>query len=961
MARSSMRLSDEERRKFDDVGLDDINAMSDMTQLNKLAKYMDDEGFPQTSAVVKARMASLGSNDKTSNARSPDLDAEVSSFINDLAKWSTNLTQEETLGASEPLEFRPRDSAGTAPIRGTKVMTISETGKTDASKDPNSHSEILGMPTLADLSAAEAQLDGTGMHGVFAEAAKHDKSKDTDLSVQGASKKDVEKMLSALRSAPKKEKQWQAVREKEKGNELFKAREYRSAIESYDVSVALDPTVAAAFANRAAAYMKLKRWSDAIGDCDAALKIDGTHFKALLRRGCCRLEAGETGAAAFALRDLTLAAEIEQSKGASRDAELVRLTEKARKLLSEAQKKKSRAAMKRVAIQESDDEDEATTSSKPSAAPPQPPIAPARQGPMVFEEMEEEEVKGAEDTSVKEKQTKTIRTKIIIEEDSDDEVESIDPAALKDKGNVAFASGEFGDAICCYDRAITGLESVIATNDASTKKQLAVCYANRAASYLKLGVYKKAEADADKSIKTDPAYVKGFHRRAAARSGLGKFEQALEDYEHVVRANPESAQLQKEVNACMEKAAEVMLGNLGGGLGSDVANALGGFKASTTTRTVAIEPDSDDDSSDEDEEVVPVKAKETDVKFAAAPASSEKVSSPVAPAPVSLPAAPTPPPAIRRVAIVEEDSSDEEEEGVTEVFAEDPTKGVTDTNVSALTDKDTSESNLAELAKNKGNIFFKSGDFEKAETKYALAIGLDKGNASYFANRAAARLKLGNTEGALEDADAAIGMDPSHGRARHRRAVCLSLLGRHAECVSEYEHVVELNPGHVGVANEAQAAKQVLMREQEKKKKFVEKDVKEDVKDSASPTPKTPKAPKTPKTATELEVGCKQLKGKPGELFAFLKSVPDRDIPKVIKHSVSAAMLGAYANAFAFALTEANVEKNAVAETLAHLARLPRFAFNVALLGKNEMAKVTEVFGAIGDSVCSELRSAWRA
>jgi|TARA_B110000977_G_scaffold198372_1_gene283093 hypothetical protein len=38
---TTARLTAEERRKFDDVGLDDINAMTDLTQLNKLARYME--------------------------------------------------------------------------------------------------------------------------------------------------------------------------------------------------------------------------------------------------------------------------------------------------------------------------------------------------------------------------------------------------------------------------------------------------------------------------------------------------------------------------------------------------------------------------------------------------------------------------------------------------------------------------------------------------------------------------------------------------------------------------------------------------------------------------------------------------------------------------------------------------------------------------------------------------------
>lgn len=40
-------------------------------------------------------------------------------------------------------------------------------------------------------------------------------------------------------------------------------------------------------------------------------------------------------------------------------------------------------------------------------------------------------------------------------------------------------------------------------------------------------------ADASKAIELDKTYVKGFYRRAAAHMSLGKFKEALKDYEYV--------------------------------------------------------------------------------------------------------------------------------------------------------------------------------------------------------------------------------------------------------------------------------------------------------------------------------------------------------------------------------------------------------------------------------------------
>ena len=94
---------------------------------------------------------------------------------------------------------------------------------------------------------------------------------------------------------------------------------------------------------------------------------------------------------------------------------------------------------------------------------------------------------------------------------------------------------------------------------ATERRTKATLLANRAATRLKVGKHADAEMDASSAIECDGSYVKGYHRRAQARTNLGLFEPALEDFEHVVRATPDSKTLQAEVNACMQKAAEAMM------------------------------------------------------------------------------------------------------------------------------------------------------------------------------------------------------------------------------------------------------------------------------------------------------------------------------------------------------------------------------------------------------------------
>lgn len=67
------------------------------------------------------------------------------------------------------------------------------------------------------------------------------------------------KAAAAMATMTPAERLWQARREKEKGNEMFKAREYPNAINAYSLSLKLSPGVAALHTNRAAAYLKVKR------------------------------------------------------------------------------------------------------------------------------------------------------------------------------------------------------------------------------------------------------------------------------------------------------------------------------------------------------------------------------------------------------------------------------------------------------------------------------------------------------------------------------------------------------------------------------------------------------------------------------------------------------------------------------------------------------------------------------
>ncbi|KMT19422.1 hypothetical protein BVRB_1g012680 isoform A [Beta vulgaris subsp. vulgaris] len=78
---------------------------------------------------------------------------------------------------------------------------------------------------------------------------------------------------------------------KEEGNGLFKGGNFDEAISSYSRSIALSAS-AQAYANRALAYLKVSRFSEAEDDCNHALSLDGDYVKVYKRRAIARKELG---------------------------------------------------------------------------------------------------------------------------------------------------------------------------------------------------------------------------------------------------------------------------------------------------------------------------------------------------------------------------------------------------------------------------------------------------------------------------------------------------------------------------------------------------------------------------------------------------------------------------------------------------------------------------------------------
>lgn len=114
---------------------------------------------------------------------------------------------------------------------------------------------------------------------------------------------------------------------------------------------------------------------------------------------------------------------------------------------------------------------------------------------------------------------------------------------LKLRANDAFKANKFSQAVELYDQAI------------DLNGSNAVYWANRAFAHTKLEEYGSAVQDATKAIEIDPKYSKGYYRRGAAYLAMGKFKEALKDFQQVKRICPNDPDATRKLKEC-EKAVQ---------------------------------------------------------------------------------------------------------------------------------------------------------------------------------------------------------------------------------------------------------------------------------------------------------------------------------------------------------------------------------------------------------------------
>lgn len=138
-------------------------------------------------------------------------------------------------------------------------------------------------------------------------------------------------------------------------------------------------------------------------------------------------------------------------------------------------------------------------------------------------------------------------------------------AALKEEGNRKFKEGDFSGAVEAYSQSL------------EHDPEQHLCYSNRSAAYLKLGMFEKALLDAESCTKMAPEFPKGYSRQAAALQELKRWEEAFAILEQGTTkcSQDDAAALQKTSHEAKDRW---LICQLQGCWHGKVTEALGGYE-----------------------------------------------------------------------------------------------------------------------------------------------------------------------------------------------------------------------------------------------------------------------------------------------------------------------------------------------------------------------------------------------
>ncbi|EHH28680.1 hypothetical protein EGK_19168 [Macaca mulatta] len=447
-----------------------IEKCSDVKHLEKILCVLrsGEEGYyPELTEFCEKHLEALAPESRALRKDKPAATAasftaeEWEKIDDDIKSWVSEIKKEEDKMHFHETETFPAMKDNLPPVRGSNSCL--HVGKEKCSK----------RPTKKKTPRDYAEWD---KFDVEKECLKIDEDYKEKTVIDKSHLSKIETRIDTA-GLTEKEKDFLAIREKEKGNEAFNSGDYEEAVMYYTRSISALPTVVA-YNNRAQAEIKLQNWNSAFQDCEKVLELEPGNIKALLRRATTYKHQNKLQEA---IEDLSKVLDVEP------DNEL------AKKTLSEVERdlKNSEAVSK--------------TQTKGKR--------------MVIQEIENSEDEEGKDSGRQH------------EDGSGDKAAPLSPAGLKSQGNELFRSGQFAEAASKYSAAIALLEPA----GSEIADDLSILYSNRAACYLKEGNCSGCIQDCNRALELHPFSMKPLLRRAMAYETLEQYGKAYVDYKTVLQ------------------------------------------------------------------------------------------------------------------------------------------------------------------------------------------------------------------------------------------------------------------------------------------------------------------------------------------------------------------------------------------------------------------------------------------
>jgi len=365
------------------------------------------------------------------------------------------------------------------------------------------------------------------------------------------SEDEVEVIEQIIRKSPEEI----AESKKEEGNKLYKQKKYNEAFKQYSAAIDLCPNIASYYGNRSACLMMICKYKEALDDIQKATKLDTTFMKGYLREAKCHLLFGDM---ASATRCLETVKSIEPNNPtlAQEKKNLDLLDKYVNESKRNFDKSDYRSAL--FNIKKALEIATQCTAFKLIKAECLVLLSKHSEGQEIVNDILRFDSRNADAIYVRgmalyytdnvDKAFQHFQQVLVLNPDHERAKQVYKKAkqllAQKQEGNNAIKENKIDDALRIYTSALT--------TDPLNGLTNAKIYFNRSIAYAKLKKLPEAIEDCSQAIRLDDNYIKAYLRRAKLYMDSEQYEEAVRDYETVLKREKNREHKQLLENAKLE-------------------------------------------------------------------------------------------------------------------------------------------------------------------------------------------------------------------------------------------------------------------------------------------------------------------------------------------------------------------------------------------------------------------------